>query len=63
MEKRRRYIEGHLSPEAADLFWHPEKGAQYDHSGTPYNMDGWTPWDKLEFRFGDVWRTFGGGNI
>ena len=55
MEKRQAYLESHLSKEAVDLFWHPENGAMYDHSGTPWTVSN-TPYYALEFRFGDVRR-------
>lgn len=36
LEERKNYLEYHLSPEAVELYWHPEAGAKWDKSGTPY---------------------------
>lgn len=36
LEERKNYLNYHLSPEAVELYWHPETGAKWDKSGTPY---------------------------
>lgn len=36
LEEREQYLNANLSPEAVELYWHPETGAKWDKSGTPY---------------------------
>jgi len=62
-DQRDRYLRQHLSQDAVELFWDPEKGAKWDKSGTPWNTEGMTPYYELEFKFSDIRKQMGLSNI